>query len=99
VRDVASGELTATLSAKPTAHDMIFSQDGSLILTANDDGQVRMWDAVTGLQRGTLPIGKGAVRALAISRDGSRLATRNDDGTVRVLALDLDDLVAIAETR
>ena len=58
-----------------------------------------MWDAATGLQRGTVPTGPGAVWSLAISQDGARLATVNDDGMVRVLALDLEDLVRIADAR
>ena len=99
VRDITTGERTATLTSKPAIRDMTFSPDGRLIFTANDDGQVRVWDATTGVQRGTIPVGPGTVWTLAISADGTRLATFSDDGTVRVLALDLDDLVAIAERR
>jgi WD40 repeat protein len=97
LRDVATGALLATLASTPTISDMAFSADDSLVLTANEDGQVRIWDAATGVQRGTVPVGPGGVDSLAVSEDGRRLATASGDGMVRVFALDVDDLVEIAE--
>jgi tetratricopeptide (TPR) repeat protein len=61
-----------------------FSPDGSRLLTASQDGAVRMWDAGTGRPL-TPPLRHGrAVSGAAVSPDGSRVITASDDGTVRV---------------
>ncbi len=39
------------------------------------------------------------IRSVAFSPDGTRLASLDYDGVIRVWALDLDDLVAIANDR
>ena len=38
-----------------------------------------------------------SIKNLAFSPDGSRLASISDEGKIRVWALDLDDLIGIAE--
>ncbi len=74
-----------------------FSPDGSRLATASTDGTVRVWDPSTGEQLLVLRGHDGRVSSVAFDRDGSRLASMSADGTVRVWALDLDELVGIAE--
>ncbi|MGH3659439.1 MAG: WD40 repeat domain-containing protein, partial [Micromonosporaceae bacterium] len=77
--------------------DLAFSGDGTRLATAGGDGTVRVWDPRTGEQLLVLRGHKGSVISVAFSPDGSRLASAGADGTVRIWALDLDDLVEIAE--
>jgi WD40 repeat protein/DNA-binding SARP family transcriptional activator len=98
VWDVTSGERLASLAASGGA-GVAVSPDGATIATGHTDGLVRLWDAETGLQRLELPSRGGAVARVVFSPDGSRLASISADGLVRVWAVDLDDLVAIAEDR
>lgn len=53
-----------------------FSPDGSRIVTAGDDGSVRIWDAGSGLALYTLEIDpEGSVEKAVFTRDGERLIT------------------------
>lgn len=78
-------------------NDVEFAPDGSLLATGSVDATVRLWDPSTGDQRLVLRGHDGVVWDLAFSPDGSKLASASPSGSVRVWALDLDDLVAIAE--
>ena len=98
VWDWTTGQRVAAL-ARNTGFvvDLAFSADGSRLATASGDGTVRVWDPRSGEQLLLLRGHKGAVSSVAFSPDGSRLASAGADGTVRMWALDLDDLVEIAE--
>ena len=78
------------------AIDVDFSPDGSTIATGNTDGTVRLYDAATGALRLVLSGHDRWVTSVDFSPDGSKLASQSA-GTVRVWALDLDDLLTIAE--
>jgi WD40 repeat protein len=45
---------------------------------------IKLWDAVTGKDEGTLEGHKGEVRSLAFSPDGKTLASAAADGTARL---------------
>ena len=62
---------------------LVYSNDGSLILTTGADGTVRGFQAGDGAQRYAAQAG-GPVHALAISADGNWLATAGEDKTVRI---------------
>ena len=55
--------------------------------------------AATGQELLTLPGHTGMVNGLAFSPDGTRLASSSPDGTTRVYTLDVDELVALAQSR
>ena len=98
VWDPASGRRVSTL-AGPSGGvlDLAFSPDGSRLATANYDGTVWIWDPRSGEPIEVLHGHDGGVTSVAFSPDGSRLASVGTEGVVRVWALDLDDLVEIAE--
>lgn len=98
VWDPSTGRRVATLVGNNSVLDLAFSADGSRLATGSQDGTVRVWDPSSGEQllalRGHY---NGAPFSVAFSPDGSRLASVGSEGVVRVWALDLDDLVEIAE--
>ncbi|MGZ6315739.1 MAG: nSTAND1 domain-containing NTPase [Anaerolineales bacterium] len=63
-----------------------YSPDGKKIATASQDGTVKIWDALTGIDLMTLgEVNESdAVNFLAYSPDGTRIVTGHDDHTARV---------------
>ncbi len=71
-----------------------FSSDGSLLLSADFDGVIRLWDWA----RGGAPLKsflghKSLIRCFAFSSDGKSMATGDEAGVVRVWALSSGKLV------
>jgi WD40 repeat protein/DNA-binding SARP family transcriptional activator len=98
VWDPATGQRVATLAGNAgSVLDVAFSDDGSRLATSSQDGTVRVWDPSTGEQLLVLRGHYTSASSVAFSPDGSRLASVGSDGVVRVWALDLDELVDIAE--
>ena len=98
--NTVTGQPVATLAGHTGAvHDIAFSADGTRLATAGGDGTIRIWDPESGARLLTLDGHIGAIVSVAFNPAGTQLATAGMDGTVRVWALDLDELVAIAERR
>ncbi|MGH9234333.1 MAG: WD40 repeat domain-containing protein, partial [Acidimicrobiales bacterium] len=98
VWDAATAQRVATLSGHTGAvRAAAFSPDGSRLASTGDDGTVRLWDPGTGEQMLVLRGHIAAVSSVAFSPDGSQLVSAGGEGIARVWALDLDDLIEIAE--
>jgi WD40 repeat protein len=100
VWDPETGRRVSTLMGHSgDVNDLVFSADGSRLATASSDGTARVWDPRTGEQQLVLRGGHlgGLITSVDFSPDGRRLATAAADGVVRIWALELDDLVQIAE--
>ncbi len=81
-----SGRATQVLQAhKDPVYDVVESPDGTWAATAEDSGEVVIWDVDrrTGIwsQRETLAGHSGRAVALSITPDGTRLMTASDDRT------------------
>ncbi|MBN1912420.1 MAG: WD40 repeat domain-containing protein [Pirellulales bacterium] len=63
---------------------IVFTPDGSAILSAAKDGNVRLWDAGSGELRWTRGEHEGPVNTLALQPGGPLLATGGDDKTIRL---------------
>ena len=97
--DAPTGEHIKELAGHTgIVRDIKVSSDGTRIVTASDDGTARVWDPATGVQTQVLTSTQD-LTAVAIDTQATKLATMDSDGIVRIWALDLDDLIAIAETR
>jgi WD40 repeat protein len=71
----------------------VFSPDGTMVLTAADDGTVILWDAKTGQEMRRFVGHTAGIRAVAISPDSKYVATASDDKTVRVWHTDYHEAV------
>ncbi len=99
VWDVASGERVATLTGHTgDVSDVVFSPDGDSIATAGADGTVRLWTTESGNEVLALYGHADPVWSVDFGPDGDRLVSTGG-GVARVWALDVDDLIGIAEDR
>jgi WD40 repeat protein len=72
VWDVSAGRLAAVLdAARPP---LAFTPDGGTLVTATPGADVKLWDAATGRERGTLTGHPADIGAVAVSPDGRLVA-------------------------
>ena len=63
---------------------MVFSPDGSIILTASFDNTACLWDAKTGKLLQTLEAHTEGVNTAVFSPDGTIILTASDDATAKL---------------
>jgi WD40 repeat protein/class 3 adenylate cyclase len=97
VFDAENGRSLVRFSANSgPLSDVEFSNDGNTIATAGEDGTVRLFSSETGTEELVLRGHRYLVTGVEFSEDGRKLVSASADGVVRVWALDLDDLIRIA---
>jgi WD40 repeat protein len=100
IRDTSTWEIQRSLRAGSAAvMNIRFSPDGDLLATSGEDATIRVFDtrAESGAQQLVLRGHELLVSGLDFSPDGKRLVSAAPDELVRVWALDVDELIAIAE--
>jgi WD40 repeat protein len=75
----ADGKLIADVKCPSPLLSIAFSPDSSLIATANADRSVRLFDAASGAERGTLSGHTARVEAVAFSSDGRLVASAGEN--------------------
>jgi hypothetical protein len=70
-----------------------FTPDGSRLVTAVDNGTVKIWDVAKRKPDSTLNVHDGATWATSVSPDGKLLATGHDDGSVHIIDLNSGETV------
>ncbi|MDP6812278.1 MAG: pentapeptide repeat-containing protein [Alphaproteobacteria bacterium] len=79
----------------PAANACAFSPDGSHILSAGDDGTLRLWGAESGEEIMVLRGHENWVRACAFSPDGGRILSAGYDGTLRLWGADSGNAIRV----
>lgn len=62
---------------------LVYSQDGSKLITGADDGKIKVWDAISGFSIVTFTEHTSAVTALEFSKRGNVLFSASLDGSIR----------------
>lgn len=82
------------LSTGTSLNAIAVTANGSHVLTADDDGKIRMWNTGNGVNERTLEGGGKGVQALAVSKNNVLLASGGADHLVRIFTLNDGKLLA-----
>ena len=86
--DSASGGVRTLRDQEGLAQEVHFSSDGQWLLSASDDGAVRLWNLTDGSRR-AWPAGvRGGRLRVSLAPDGRSWAAASTDGTVRLGRVD-----------
>ena len=83
--DLPHPALSRVLTGHPRGVSaLVVAPDGSWLVSADNGGEVRIWDPTTGTIRHTLTAHAHRVSALVIAPDGSWLASADNGGELRI---------------
>ena len=100
--DAVTGSPLFTLKGHTSGIQSVsFNSNGTLLATGSEDNTAKVWDVATGKELLTLPGSGGGVKGVAFNPadDGVHLVVSSADGVVRVFLLQIDELLALAQSR
>jgi WD40 repeat protein len=80
-------------------YGLAFTPDGERLVTASEDGALKVWAAASGQDLLTLTVQPQGLLDVAITQDGKYLATAGRDGAVRLFILDTEELITLGQSR
>ncbi len=92
-------ELYTLIGHTGGVYGVVFTPDGSRLVTASEDGAAKVWAAASGQELLTLTVQPLGLLDVAISPDGKYLATAGRDGAIRLFVLDTGELISLAQSR
>ncbi|HEV7279771.1 MAG TPA: TIR domain-containing protein [Pirellulaceae bacterium] len=84
VHDAATGDEIGVLAHDGFVTCAAFLADGARIVTASDDGSVRLWSAADASLVRTFDEGNSPIRSLAAFPDGQSIGTGSESGEIRL---------------
>ncbi|MEW6238023.1 MAG: WD40 repeat domain-containing protein [Candidatus Omnitrophota bacterium] len=78
-------------------NDVVFSRDGEELITVNADKTIKIWDAVTGLEKQILTGHQAEIICAALSPDGNWFLTGSLDKSVKLWDAESKDLICTFE--
>lgn len=82
--DVATGKQTAAFKGHTDwTRAVVFSPDGSLLVSGDESGGIKVWDVATGKETAMLVGHKAMITGLRVSTAAKLLASSSNDGTIR----------------
>ena len=92
------GPLIRTLTGhSKRVTDVAVTEDGERVLTASDDGTIKLWDFQNGYEIRTFHGHGGEITSLAITSDNKSVVSGSRDNTVKVWDLDSGDELSSLE--
>ena len=99
ILDILAGSQIAILSGHTECvQSLIFSSDGTLLVSGSSDKTVKLWDIQTGGVIRTLCGHKGAVQSVSISANNTMIASGSDDMTIRLWNIKTGDCCIIEKS-
>jgi WD40 repeat protein len=97
VWEIASGRAVGVSGHGATVTTIEWSDNGRLVMTAGEDGVIRVWDVATWSTRGLMDARAGTVHAAVFVPRGGGILAGYDDGAARLWRF--DDSLALAMTK
>jgi WD40 repeat protein len=96
--DVETGKCLRVLTGHTdTVNSLVLSADGRRVVSASDDGTLRVWDVLSGQCLKVLEGHTAPVCSIALSADGQRVVSGSKDSTLRVWDLQSGECQAVLE--
>ena len=78
------GPMELVIQNKSEVNSVMFSQDGSRVISGSEDKIIQIWNTTTSEVEAELKGHTGWVMSVAFSQDGGRVVSGSDDNTVRI---------------